>query len=168
MSLYYNDYIIASNNSINDNKYNAALFAKSESSASGKLRKLLKAVIKKMLKPRYKINKSNKEQNQLAKSFDDNSENLNFWGSECHNDNSANEELESRIISEIQECADDSAVYVYDEEESCEIQPVYRDELIVPVNFVRTEAGTFFWTTMHQSVEHQMTEREVLDRWAQA
>ena len=204
MSLYYNDYIITSNNSINDNKYNAKLAAES---------KTIKYNIKKILKPLIKMLKNKKtilnkekhcqqcycdcQEQQIQQNYDNlrnsslessaiSSSSMNeeqdFWSSEMpENDNSANEELESRIFNEIEQCDDNAAVYVYENDE-CELQQISRTDKVIPVNFARTEAGTFFWTSMVRSVDYDLVQpldcysryqlprpqQTPMDRWVQA
>lgn len=183
MSALYNEYIIASNNSINDNKYNDAKLAKSP---SHRIKKILKPILR-MLRQ-----KTNKKQSTSASSSKSNSlvdtscscchdeyeQPEDFWASEI-DENSANEELESRIFREIEQCADDAAVYVYNNDE-CELQAVRADQKFVPVHFARTEAGTFFWTTMQKPADYelvqptyccsgyQIPQLQCGDRWVQA
>lgn len=166
MSLMYeNDYIISSNNSINDNKYNAQKVAKS---SAYKLKKMLKPIIRML---RSKSSKKNQNSYETTQS--------DFWASEIE-DNSCNEELESRIFREIQYCPEDAAVYVFDGE-ACQRQKVTRDQTYVPVHFARTEAGTFFWTTVQKPVDEDLIQPTYCtssyqhpelqypgDRWVQA
>lgn len=170
MSALYNEYIIASNNSINDNKYNTEKMAKS---SSYKLKRLLKPILR-MLRQKSKKQKTvyENQKNASIESCDD------YWASEI-DENSANEELESRIFREIDQCHDDAAVYVY-ENDDFEIQPVKRDQRFVPVHFARTDAGTFFWTTMQKPADYdlvqptyccsayQQPQLQFGDRWVQA
>lgn len=174
MSALYNEY--ACNNSYNDNLYNNQLLAKS-ATTTYKLKKILKPLLK-MLK-----NKSTKKQHFLQSNLKQVDE---FWPVNGDNhcacdDNSANEELESRIFSEIEQCNEDAGVYVYNDElGGCELQAVQRDQQFVPVHFARTNAGTFFWTTMTKEVDcdlvqptyccshFQQPEFQYGDRWVQA
>lgn len=173
--LYTNEYLISSNNSINDNKYNAEKVSKSTSYK-----------IKKMLKPLLRLlkNKSNKS-NKKNHSYDDSNQSQCsyieedcFWSSEI-DDNSANEALEAKLFNEINNCMENAAIYVYKEDNTCEMQPVFQDQTFVPVHFARTEAGTFFWTTMQRPVDcdliephctsdHQVPQLQFGDRWVQA
>jgi len=158
MSLLYNDYIIASNNSINDNKYNDAKLAKSP---SYKIKKILKPILRMLRQKNRRSNNNNKcSSNRKTNSSLDSGNSYcheeyeaDFWSSEI-DENAANEELESRIFNEIEQCSDDAAIYVYDNDD-CELQSVHRDQKFVPVHFARTEAGTFFWTTMPKPVEFE-------------
>lgn len=181
MSAYYNDYIIASNNSINDNKYNAQKLAKSP---SYRLKKILKPILRIL---RQKNNKnasqssssnsnrsSNSKANYSMESYTHEEYQQDFWSSEI-DDNFANEELESRILNEIEQCNNDAAIYVYSDDE-CEMQAVHQDQKFVPVHFARTEAGTFFWTTMQKPVDLEESSHccsgynssHCGDRWVQA
>lgn len=177
MSMCYNDYIIASNNSINENKYNAEKLAKS--SPSYRLKKILKPILR-ILRQKSSAKKSPKPtNNKLAVDYsmdsnqcyyhDECQHQNDFWSSEI-DDNFANEELESRILNEIADCEDDAAIYVYNDDE-CELQAVHRETTFVPVHFARTEAGTFFWTTMQKPIEHEEVTNcwsHCGDRWVQA
>lgn len=178
MSLYYNDYIISSNNSINDNKYNAEKLAKS--SASYKIKKILKPIMR-MLRQNKKTSSKKSQQQKQLKNTSCESYECDFWGaSDCNDDNAANEELERKIINEIQQCSDNSAIYVYNQDNTCDVQPVYREDLYVPVHFARTQAGTFFWTTMQRAEDSFASESTFCtttyepadsyngDRWVQA
>lgn len=174
MSALYNEYIIASNNSINDNKYNQAKLAKSP---SHKIKKILKPILR-MLRQKTNKKETTSKANSSVDSFCHAELEQDFWGCEV-DDNSANEELESRIFHEIEQCGDDAAVYVYNNDE-CEVQAIHADQKFVPVHFARTEAGTFFWTTMQKPVDYELVQPTYCcsgyqipqiqygDRWVQA
>lgn len=177
MSAYYNDYIIASHNSINENKYNSEKLAKSPSYK-----------IKKILKPILRILRKKNKNSSISSASSNSSNSTNttkiqqtsldcfeyqqdFWSSEVE-DNLANEELEARILDEIAHCEDDAAIYVYNNDE-CELQAIERHQTFVPVHFARTDAGTFFWTTMQRTVDYEDASccynlPHSGDRWVQA
>ncbi|XP_017770417.1 PREDICTED: enhancer of split malpha protein-like [Nicrophorus vespilloides] len=160
----YNDYIVASNNSVNENYVNA------------KKARSTKYQIKQLLKPIISIIKKDKK-NTYKKSpqpeyFDD-----------CEIENNlANEMLESRIMEEIDSCDEFSAVPIYDSNGSMDVIPVHRGQKYIPVHFAKTEAGTFFWTSVSGAdsdischgdknaiTGNQTPEMQVpCDRWAQA
>ncbi|KAL9702141.1 hypothetical protein quinque_005659 [Culex quinquefasciatus] len=85
----------------------------------------------------------------------------------------------SFLLAEISECHTNAAIYVY-EDQQVQILPVQPEEQFVPVHFARTEAGTFFWTTVSREADsdlvqpcqcysdHQLPQQEFCDRWAQA
>lgn len=171
----YNDYIIASNNSINENKYNTEKLAKSP---SYRIKKILKPILRIL---RQKTSKKSTQKSVAANKAVDYSLDSNqcyyhdecqhqndYWSSEI-DENFANEELESRIINEIADCEDDAAIYVYNDDE-CELQAVHRETTFIPVHFARTEAGTFFWTTMQKPIDDEETScwSHCGDRWVQA
>ncbi|KAH8405389.1 hypothetical protein KR222_010287 [Zaprionus bogoriensis] len=84
-------------------------------------------------------------------------------------DNMANEHLENRLIEEIQQCAKEDAIIVYKENGSGELQTIDHEDYYVPVHFARTNAGTFFWTSLQtKSAEPYDIEWNFHDRWAQA
>lgn len=156
MSLYANnEYIIATNNSINENKYNSE--------------KMKNSGIKALLKPLMKIIKKATKR-VPAKTVDT-----------CFEDdqNAANEALERKFIEE--SCQAGANFLVYNEDDSCDIVPVTPENFYVPVHFARTDAGTFFWTTVskddadfaaaHCYTECQTAEQQhptFQDRWVQA
>ncbi|CAH1639242.1 unnamed protein product [Spodoptera littoralis] len=49
---------------------------------------------------------------------------------------------------EMEACQSGAAFLVYNENNTCDLVPVTPDNFYVPVHFARTEAGTFFWTTV--------------------
>lgn len=169
--LYTNDYLISSNNSINDNKYNTEKMTKSTSYK-----------LKKMLKPLLRLLKNNTN-NKKVDSFGDSASSQCSYTDDCCwsevDDNAANEELEAKLFNEINNCMDDAAIYVY-KDTSCEIQPVFANQSYVPVHFARTEAGMFFWTTVNRaadsdliqpkfcSSDYQEPQLQYGDRWVQA
>lgn len=156
-SVYYNEYIISSNNSINENTINDQKFKRSPSYR-----------LKKLLKPLMNILKQSSTEKSLGttkltttktvckcKNYSYDYEDEQYYQEDDYiysytseiDNNQFNEELETRIIDEIQSCGEDSAIYVYDEENNCNLMPVNGEEVYIPVHFARTEGGTFFWTT---------------------
>ncbi|KAG6445067.1 enhancer of split malpha protein [Manduca sexta] len=161
MSIYANnEYIIATNNSINENRYNTE--------------KMKNSGIKALLRPLMKIIKKSTKR-VPAKSFE--------AIDTCYEDeqNSCNEQLERKIYDELETCQPGAAFLVYNQDESCDLVPVTTDNFYVPVHFARTDAGTFFWTTVskteadfaaaHCYTECQTAEQQYpafQDRWVQA
>jgi len=84
-------------------------------------------------------------------------------------DNLANEHLENRLLEEIHQCEHGAAIIVYNEDGDREVHSIDKDDFYVPVHFARTNAGTFFWTSVHrETVQPYHIEWNFLDRWAQA
>lgn len=95
-------------------------------------------------------------------------------------DNSANELLEQRLFAEIDSCRPGAAIWTQNNEDSTwEAMSIYPGARYVPVRFARTEAGTFFWTTITPEQadqdllrpSHCYTECQapcMQDRWVQA
>lgn len=162
MSTYASDYSMSSINSINENIYNTQ---KQQKSPKYRLRKIFKPLLKMLLqKKKQKKTTTCTCRNTSIDSYD--------YSSEI-SDNASNETLETRIIDEIRECKENSAVYVYGENEH--FMPVQQDQTFVPVHFARTETGTFFWTSFsNQGFCHQEEESlpqqhfHKYDRWIQA
>lgn len=160
MSSYASEYSMSSNNSINENIYNAQKLAKT---SKYRLRKIFKPILKMLLQKGKKPNKRVCHcRNSSFDSYD--------YASEI-SENDSNETLETRILDEIRDCQDDSAVYVYDEDR---LVPVKHTQTYVPVHFARTEAGTFFWTSFDDKSECYTNDQlpplngHQFDRWIQA
>lgn len=162
MSSYTSEYCMSGVNSINDNIYNAQKQAKT---SKYRLRKIFKSILKTMLQKGRKTNRHHvcKCKNSSYESYD--------YATEI-SDNDSNETLETRILDEIRDCNDDSAFYVYGDED--QLVPVDRHQTFVPVHFARTNVGTFFWTTFDSQsdcyTENQLPELHLnqFDRWIQA
>ncbi|XP_018335174.1 enhancer of split malpha protein-like [Agrilus planipennis] len=162
MSSYY-DYVIASNNSVNDNKLNA------------KKARSMSHQFKQLLKPLFGALKKNNKNLEIEQ------QQTHYYTTEVE-DNAANEALEQRLFEEIDCCGDFAGVPVFNSNGHLEVIPVARGQRYIPVHFAKTEAGTFFWTTVttpdHDIVSigdknaiccHQEAELQVpCDRWAQA
>lgn len=150
-------------NSVNDNKFNT--MKKSARSGTHQLKQLLK--------PLFSLLKKNKSSSYKKSPQPD------FYNNEIE-DNLANEILENTILEEIDNCPDFAGVPVYNQG-LMDIVPIFRGERYIPVHFAKTEAGTFFWTSMMGAdydiaydggeciTEKQIPELQVpCDRWAQA
>lgn len=162
MSSYSSEYSMSSINSINENIHNAQKLAKT---SKYRLRKIFKPFLKMLLQKTKKTSRNKHVchcKNSSLESHD--------YSTEI-SDNDSNETLETRILDEIRDCGDDSAVYVYGDDNH--LMPIDRDQAFVPVHFARTEAGTFFWTSFDNNKGHCYTENQHLqgyqyDRWIQA
>lgn len=171
--MLFDDYVAASNNSVNDNIANA----KKAATGVHQLKKLLKPVLALILNRSRKASSVAKKQQEKYYYEDD---------QECcceeQEQNAANEDLEARIFEDVDCCERFAAVPVYDEEGHLDLVPVVRGQRYVPVHFARTEAGTFFWTSttgpdcdlVFHGDENPITGNQVpelqvaSDRWAQA
>lgn len=165
---YYNDYIVNSNNSINDNIYNME-----------KLKKSSKYKIKKVLKPLMRMlstNKKSKTNKCACKNSSIDSSDMDY-SSEIY-DNQSNETLETRIIDEIKNCGENKAMYICNSENGYDLTPVVSDQVFVPVHFARVPGkGTFFWTSVKSDCDLEEYKQQphlpnlqyhLYDRWVQA
>lgn len=157
MSYYANnEYIISTNNSINENKYNSE--------------KMKNSGLKALLKPLMRIIKKTTKRSP-AKTMDT-----------CYEDeqNACNEALERKIYDEMDNCQS-TAFLVNNQDNTFDLVPISREDFYIPVHFARTDAGTFFWTTVSKPeadfanaqcyTECQTAEQQypvLQDRWVQA
>lgn len=148
-------------NNVNDNKMNA----RKSRSGTHQMKQLLKPLLRLLRKDKTSTYKKSPQPD--------------FYSNEIE-DNLANEILENTILEEIENCQDFSAVPVYNQG-LMNIVPIFRGERYIPVHFAKTEAGTFFWTSMmgadydiaynggESITEKQIPQLQVpCDRWAQA
>ena len=148
---------MSSVNSENENIYNAQKQAKS---SKYRLRKIFKPILKMLLK------KGRKSAKHVCKC-----QHLSYDFSSEISDNNSNETLETRILDEIRDSSDDSAVYVYGDDH---LMPINKNNAYVPVHFARTNEGTFFWTTFDNKtdnyIDSQLPQLHLnrYDRWIQA
>lgn len=84
-------------------------------------------------------------------------------------DNMANEHLENRLMEELKYSEEGEAIVVVKADGTPQLEVIDKDHLYVPVHFARTNAGTFFWTSVQKEViQPYQIEWNFLDRWAQA
>ncbi|CAG9808118.1 unnamed protein product [Chironomus riparius] len=157
MSVYSSDYSMSSINSINENIYNTQ---KQQKSPKYRLRKIFKPILKMLLQRKKKVCEFKKS---AINDYDYSTE-------IC--DNASNETLETRIFDEIKDSNNNSAIYVFGQEEDY-LMKVDKQQSFVPVHFARTETGTFFWTSFNdQGYCHQENlpqhQFHRFDRWVQA
>ncbi|CAH0564384.1 unnamed protein product [Brassicogethes aeneus] len=161
----FNDYIVSSNNSINENKMNN----KKTKTAVYQFKKITKALLQALRKNNKNTYKKSPQPTYYNDEYDSEIE-----------DNFANEILENEIFEEIDSCEEFSGVQVYDGD-NMDVLPVFKGQRYIPVHFARTDAGTFFWTSMVNAdadinsqgdanaiCNFQKPEMQVADRWAQA
>lgn len=160
MSVYSSDYSLSSVNSHNENIYNEQ---KQQKSSKNRLRKLFKKILRAFFRSNSK--KSPKFACKCQHNDTTISNSYEFESEIC--DNTANETLETRILDEIRDCGDNSAIFVYGENEF--LVPVDKNQPFVPVHFARTDAGMCFWTTADRNIEQVPDiHHHQYDRWVQA
>ncbi|KAH8235252.1 hypothetical protein KR032_011646 [Drosophila birchii] len=84
-------------------------------------------------------------------------------------DNTANEELEQRLYSDLRQCPNNVAMIVQPGQQQQAVVPVHPEQTFIPVHFARTSSGTFFWTSAEGARQHHEQQlRQQFDRWVQA
>lgn len=129
---------------------------KSKVSASRRIKNYLKPVLGKMFKSKRTVKRNSYVGSDQG----------NDWMDEY--DNMANEDLENRIIEEVQSLPEDAAIFIFNEDGEQTLQYINKDKFTVPVHFTQTKAGTLFWTSPRKTIDAFKIEWTFLDRWAQA
>uniref|UniRef100_T1H7L6 Uncharacterized protein n=1 Tax=Megaselia scalaris TaxID=36166 RepID=T1H7L6_MEGSC len=127
---------------------------RSKVSASRRIKNYLKPVLGKMFKSKEPKRNSYVEVTKA----------MTGW----MNMNMANEDIENRIIEEVQSLPDDAAIFIINEDGDQTLQYINKDKFTVPVHFAQTESGTLFWTSPMKTINAFKIEWTFLDRWAQA
>ncbi|ALC43816.1 Ocho [Drosophila busckii] len=155
----------AINKQFNYNKKKLAVGAyKSKVSPTRRLKNMLKPILEQVFNLKAKQPKP-KRSSYIASA--ENQADFDWLNNDM--DNMANEHLENQLIEEIRQCAKEDAIIVYNEQGEGELRSMYEEDYYVPVHFARTNAGTFFWTSLQtQSSQPYDIEWNFLDRWAQA
>ena len=84
-------------------------------------------------------------------------------------DNMANEHLEQRLMEELKYSEPGEAIVTINADGTRQLEFIDKEDLYVPVHFARTNAGTFFWTSVQkETIQPYQIEWNFLDRWAQA
>ncbi|XP_054735346.1 enhancer of split malpha protein [Anastrepha obliqua] len=139
---------------------------KSKVSPSRRLKNLLKPLLGRIFQSRAK---RHQKRNSYIAASPNGERDADFEWLSHEMDNRANEDLEQRLVEELEMCDSDAALVVYNEDGKPRLQTVDKDEIYVPVHFARTNAGTFFWTSLQrQTMEPYKIQWNFMDRWAQA
>ncbi|XP_005187017.2 enhancer of split malpha protein [Musca domestica] len=150
------------NNSYYNNTNQSYTIYKSKVSPSRRLKNMLKPVLGRIFK-----SKATKPKRSSYIASEEKECEFDWLNNDM--DNMANEHLEHRLMEELQHSESGEAIVVINEDGSRQLQFVDKDNLYVPVHFARTNAGTFFWTSVQkQNIEPYHIEWNFLDRWAQA
>ncbi|XP_037824075.1 enhancer of split malpha protein-like [Lucilia sericata] len=135
---------------------------KSKVSPSRRLKNMLKPVLGRIFK-----SKTHKPKRSSYIASEEKESEFDWLNNDM--DNMANEHLENRLMEELQHSESGEAIVVINEDGSRQLEFIDKDDLYVPVHFARTNAGTFFWTSVQkETVEPYQIEWNFLDRWAQA
>ncbi|CAD7005736.1 unnamed protein product [Ceratitis capitata] len=139
---------------------------KSKVSPSRRLKNLLKPLLGRVFKSRTKRQQN---RNSYIAASPNGERDADFEWLANEMDNRANEDLEQKLVEEMHMCEDGAAIVVYNEDGTHRLQTIEKDELYVPVHFARTNAGTFFWTSLQrETMEPYKIQWNFMDRWAQA
>nr|XP_014099991.1 enhancer of split malpha protein-like [Bactrocera oleae] len=139
---------------------------KSKVSPSRRIKNLLKPLLGRVFKSRTK---SQQKRNSYIAASPNGERDADFEWLANEMDNRANEDLEQRLVEEMHMCEDGAAIVVYNADGTPRLQTVEKDEFYVPVHFARTNAGTFFWTSLQrQTIERYNIQWNFMDRWGQA
>lgn len=139
---------------------------KSKVSPSRRIKNLLKPLLGRVFKSRTK---SQQKRNSYIAASPNGERDADFEWLANEMDNRANEDLEQRLVEEMHMCEDGAAIVVYNADGTPRLQTVEKDEFYVPVHFARTNAGTFFWTSLQrQTIEPYNIQWNFMDRWGQA
>ncbi|XP_037940220.1 enhancer of split malpha protein [Teleopsis dalmanni] len=135
---------------------------KSKVSPSRRLKNMIKPILGRVFK-----SKAKKPKRSSYISSEENESEFDWLSSDM--DNMANDHLENRLIEEIHQSEEGAAIIVYNEDGTRRLKTFDKEDFYVPVHFARTNAGTFFWTSIQrETIEPYQIEWNFLDRWAQA
>lgn len=139
---------------------------KSKVSPSRRIKNLLKPLLERVFKSRTK---SQQKRNSYIAASSNGERDADFEWLANEMDNRANEDLEQRLVEELHMCDDGAAIVVYNADGTHRLQAVEKDEFYVPVHFARTNAGTFFWTSLQrETMQPYNISWNFMDRWGQA
>ena len=139
---------------------------KSKVSPSRRIKNLLKPLLGRVFTSRTK---TQQKRNSYIAASPNGERDADFEWLANEMDNRANEDLEQRLVEEMHMCEDGAAIVVYNADGTPRLQTVEKDEFYVPVHFARTNAGTFFWTSLQrQTIEPYNIQWNFMDRWGQA
>lgn len=151
------------NNSIYKNQ-TFTIYKSSKVSPSRRLKNMLKPILKSVFK-----SKAAKQLPKRSSYIACEEKEAEFEWLNNDMDNLANEQLENCLIEQVKQSEENAAIIVIKEDGSRHLQAMEKDDFYVPVHFARTEAGTFFWTSLQrETIEPFHIEWNFLDRWAQA
>lgn len=133
-------HVLDCENELNDNLYNLKMCGGKKNSTSYKVRKILKPLIK-LLKKRTRSCKKLLAKKQKTE------QQLEVFTEEVDNQNNCNEALEQRLLADLANADNGSAITVCLDGKMT-VVPVSPYDCYVPVHFLHTLAGDFFWTTL--------------------
>lgn len=128
-------------NELNDNLYNLKMSNNNNNkkvSNARRMRKILKPLLRYLKKKSEKFSKIHHKSQQQQQKFE-------IFTEDVDNENNCNEALEQRLVTDLNNAEEGSAITICIDGRLL-VVPIVPDQLYIPVHFVQTPNGLFYWT----------------------